>query len=377
MSIKEITVNNKKAYLIRVQIRSKVFSHLRVQKQITVKGKNVSLNKAKQKERELQIICYEALKKKEGNDISFKDALNKWYEYKYREGTATTETINDYYSALIKWSFTIHNVPCNEINTSDIKAILRYQKNEGISRSFRRKYKSMVNNVFKWAIEEGYLHHTNKSPAIGIKLERVEEKKPEILTLKQTRELLNAAKTLEHPWYPVWAFAVLTGARNGELYALEKSDIDLENNRIIISKSFNNRRGETKSTKAGYYRSIPINCELKKLILELYNQFPESNYVLPRLPGWRKGRQAIILRRFLVGIGLPSVKFHTLRACFATLLLQQNIAPAIIMKVCGWQDLKTMERYVRLAGVDEQGVTDNLKLLPIDQISSVISLRSV
>jgi len=37
------------------------------------------------------------------------------------------------------------------------------------------------------------------------------------------------------------------------------------------------------------------------------------------------------------------------------------------MKVCGWQDLKTMQHYIRLAGVDERGATDTLKILPSDE----------
>jgi integrase len=54
------------------------------------------------------------------------------------------------------------------------------------------------------------------------------------------------------------------------------------------------------------------------------------------------------------------VKFHALRACFATQLLAKNIAPAIVMKICGWKNLKTMEFYVRLAGVSEEGATECL-----------------
>jgi ribulose bisphosphate carboxylase small subunit len=33
------------------------------------------------------------------------------------------------------------------------------------------------------------------------------------------------------------------------------------------------------------------------------------------------------------------------------------------MKVCGWKDLKTMQFYIRLAGIDEQGATEPLHLL--------------
>ncbi len=51
-------------------------------------------------------------------------------------------------------------------------------------------------------------------------------------------------------------------------------------------------------------------------------------------------------------------------ACFATQLLRDNIAPVVVMKICGWKDLKTMQRYVRLAGIEIEGATEKLKILP-------------
>ena len=38
-----------------------------------------------------------------------------------------------------------------------------------------------------------------------------------------------------------------------------------------------------------------------------------------------------------------------------------------MMKICGWKDLKTAERYIRLAGVDERGATEGLDFMPNDQ----------
>jgi integrase len=154
--------------------------------------------------------------------------------------------------------------------------------------------------------------------------------------------------------------------RNGELYALLWTDVDFQNRRITLSKSYNARRREIKSTKSGKWRTIPISTELLKLLTQLKVNSKGWEYVLPRLMGWSEGRQAEILRKFCLGIGLRSIRFHALRAYFATQLLAHDIAPARVMKVCGWQDLKTMQHYVRLAGIDERGATEPIKVLPSD-----------
>lgn len=90
----------------------------------------------------------------------------------------------------------------------------------------------------------------------------------------------------------------------------------------------------------------------------------------------KNGIQATILRSFLVSIGLPPVCFHALRACFATHLLKSGVSPASIMKIGGWKDLETMARYIRLAGIDEKGVTENLRILDdkeaIAEITSMV-----
>jgi hypothetical protein len=38
-----------------------------------------------------------------------------------------------------------------------------------------------------------------------------------------------------------------------------------------------------------------------------------------------------------------------------------------VMKIGGWKDIKTMQIYLRLAGVDERGATNSLRFLPSDE----------
>ncbi len=150
------------------------------------------------------------------------------------------------------------------------------------------------------------------NPFRSIEFPREDEKVPEILSVDQIRLLLRSARQTNHPWYAVWATALLTGMRNGELYALKFSDVDFETGLITLSRSYNTRTRSFKSTKSGCWRQIPISPELE---------------ALPRLPGWEKGVQAKELRAFCALTGLPSVKFHTLRACFATQLIRTGVPP--------------------------------------------------
>jgi hypothetical protein len=42
------------------------------------------------------------------------------------------------------------------------------------------------------------------------------------------------------------------------------------------------------------------------------------------------------------------------------------------MKVCGWKDLKTMQRHIRLAGIEIEGATESLKILPSEELAGRI-----
>ena len=99
--------------------------------------------------------------------------------------------------------------------------------------------------------------------------------------------------------------------------------------------------------------------------------------MLPRIDKWDKGEQARELRMFLQGIGLPVIRFHDLRATWATLLLSKGVEPIKVMIMGGWKDLKTMQFYVRKAGVEIKGITDCLDLHnPSKSAATVLDFES-
>jgi len=84
-----------------------------------------------------------------------------------------------------------------------------------------------------------------------------------------------------------------------------------------------------------------------------------------------------ILRTFLRSFGIENyVNFHTLRACFATHVLASGAEPTQVMKMGGWADFKTFQIYIRMAGIDVKGVTDNFRVMPkAIELDNVVKIR--
>jgi len=366
MAIKQYEKDGTAFWKVYVNLRSKVDPSIRVQKHLLDFKSEAA---ARSEEKRLIKLLTEKLVQEEGRGSQWEYLIDRWEETMKEDQFCRISplSIGDYAGMMKLWTKEWFKRPTSEITKADVRDVIKEMDFRGKSSNYQRKMKNAINLVFTWAIEEKYLRDVQESPAYGVQVrDRKEDKPPEIFNLDQIRKLLFEAKRLDHPWYPVWAMALLTGMRSGELHALLWTDVDIETRRLTVSRSYNNRAKIVKSTKGAYWRNVPISGELYQLLLELKASAGKREHVLPRFWEWEKGDQARVLRTFCKGVGLPSVRFHTLRACFATQLLAHNIAPARLMKICGWKDLKTMERYVRLAGIDESGATECLQVLSSD-----------
>lgn len=256
----------------------------------------------------------------------------------------------------------------DEINTHDIRTlILSFEKTK--SPSHQKNILKYIRGAFTFALEKNLIQH-NPVPKMKFK---IGDKIMQVLTLEQIKILLNQAKIMNCEWYPICAMALYTGMRNGELYALTWDKVNLEQRRILVDSSWNNEDG-FKDTKSGDDRIVEIAPELLYILKELKLKGSDSNFVLPRIDKWDKGEQARELRMFLMGLGLPKIRFHDLRASWATVMLSKGIAPIKVMSMGGWKDLKTMQFYTRKAGVDMSGISDNLNLHNPNEESVVLRI---
>lgn len=376
MAIRQKENEGKTTFEVSINLRSKIYPELRVQK---MKTQVRTLREAQLIERELIRECSAELERRESSDATWVELIDRW-ELAHRQKQITrsplqANTVAETVSLLRKKTPAWFKLGCHEIKPGDVRKVLNQMETEGYSKSRLKALKSAINSIYKWGIEENIIRAVHRSPADGIVLNKeLNDKPPQILALGEIHKLLEAAKEMDHEWYPIWAMALNTGMRSGELYSLEWNDIDWDNKLLTVSKSYNGRLKIFKSTKAGYWRKVPMNSETETLLKELRVK-ADGPFVLPRLSQWRRGEAARILREFCLGIGIRSIHFHALRACFATHLLNCGVTSPVVKKICGWTDEKVMTRYIRLAGIDVSGATESLNFIrPVEGNGKVVSL---
>lgn len=259
----------------------------------------------------------------------------------------------------------------DSITTLDVRNVID-EKVGKRAPSHQRYFLKCIRSVFNYAIEAGHIVR-NPTPQLKFK---VGDKIQKVLTEDQARVLLLKAKEHDWQWYTHYALALYTGMRNGELYALRWENIDFDRRTILINSAWNSKDG-FKSTKSGDDRLIEIAPALLPILRDLEANADGSPFVLPHLYEWQKGEQARHLCAFLKANGLPEIRFHDLRATWATILLSKGVVPIKVMKMGGWKDLETMMIYARKAGVDIRGAMDCLNLHTYEEPNKILHIPRV
>lgn len=266
-------------------------------------------------------------------------------------------TIYNYETQIKKWIHPHwHSKEIRTITKSDVYEVMFEKCKDIVSPNNRKTILKMVKRLFELAYEEGAIER-NPCNGIQVKLAEVEQK---VLTNSEVDIFLREAKLTHHKFYPIWAMALMTGMRSGELFAMKWSDVDFDARTISVNKQWSSRNG-LGPTKSGRSRIVPISDSLLTFLKELrFKTEAHQENILPHYRDWQNGEQARVTREFCLAIGITPIKFHDLRATFITNLLARGETLARVMSLVGHSQLKTTNGYLRKAGVDVQGGTDKL-----------------
>lgn len=203
------------------------------------------------------------------------------------------------------------------------------------------------------------------------------ETPPEMKTWSAEGARRFLAGTADDELAALWALAILTGMRRGELLALRWADIDFERATLSVRRTLTPGGdgitfGEPKS-KAGR-RSIALPASaiqaLKKhrarqaeLRLQLGPSWQDNDLVFERGNG-EFLHPNVVSRRFRSladQLGLPRIRFHDLRHTAATLMLANGEHPKIVQERLGHSDISmTLNRYSHVTMDMQREAADRL-----------------
>lgn len=163
-------------------------------------------------------------------------------------------------------------------------------------------------------------------------------------------------------WRVLFAVAVYTYMRGGELAALEWEDVDLERKLVHVHRAVDRLHGGTKATKTNVARRFPIEPELMPLLAAIRAGAGGERAAGPVLPFMsNKSEWSKNLRQYLRWAGIKRadlfaddatrkpLTFHDLRSTGITWCTVRGDEPMKVMQRAGHEDFKTTQIYIRLA----------------------------
>ena len=146
------------------------------------------------------------------------------------------------------------------------------------------------------------------NPALAVPRRRIPRRVPDYLRAHEVPAMMAA---LDPRWQPLFATAIFTGLRKGELLGLRKTDIDLAAGLITVARSYDHE-----TTKGGHADVIPIAAELTPYLKVAIEASP-SGLVFPAPDGRMMSKEVgveHVLRRALARAGIVQGYRHVCRA---------------------------------------------------------------
>ena len=319
----------------------------------------------------------------EHGDVFFSDSptADVWFDYWIEEvkGKSIRPRTKEFYEG--RWRIAISPV-IGEMELKDLKPIhcqkILNELNEDHAVSYIKDTRILLSSVLDCAVENGFIskNPVTKSvrPTGGIPVKEVKA-----LTLEEQRKFLISAQRSENHY--LYAFALQTGLRFGELAALTWDDIDFKNRKMTVSKSMQRIKGQViigePKTETGK-REIPLTEEAIKILRiqkekDVNMDFIRlecANLVFVNKNGGFLANNICYqsLKYICKRARIRTISMHILRHTFATRCIESGMRPKTLQAILGHKKLETtMDLYVHVTeeskAEEMEAIEEKLKLV--------------
>lgn len=255
-----------------------------------------------------------------------------------------------------------------------------------ISASTVKRYFTVLQAIMSKAYKLGLIDR-NPTETARLDMPEVEEAEVEIFSKDEAAHMLSCLNGEPLKFQLLIHLAIVTGARRGELVALQWEHIDMKRATVTIKQSNYKLTGQDIATKKpktkGSVREVAIpaylvdmcrafRIEQLKEKMRLGDAWHDTGYVFCKWNGepMHPNTPTDAFADFLKRHGIPHRKFHALRHTSATLLLTSGTNIKTVGARLGHTQLATTNRYVHaLRDADEAAAQTFADLIakPTDQ----------
>jgi len=266
----------------------------------------------------------------------FSKVAQDWLRHK--KANVRASTWNMYRGHLEHHFGSVDSIKVNRITPAKVEEFISEKQEDGMNLSTLRKLIVTFNQAMKYAVRHKYIDHNPVTDAERPKGQGVVEDEPmQILTPLEITAFLGAETDPEYRM--LFRLAVMSGARQGELFGLKWPDVDWFSGQIHIQRTFNNGAWYKPKSKASN-RKVDIGPSTMAELKNWKVACPPNKHdlVFPNKSGNPLDHGYMLRHHFwpaLKKAKLPTIRFHDLRHTFASLLIEQGENPKYIQVQLG------------------------------------------
>lgn len=219
--------------------------------------------------------------------------------------------------------------------------------------------KKILNDACRW-------RHLSNNEMRYLSAFKLQKRVPTFWTQEEAAKFLSYVVMFHEDLYPVYALALYTGLRRGEIQALKWDCVDLNRRALIVKRIYCAvEKKIIDRTKGKRDRAVPINQALFDMLSKQINKSGCSELVVPQFD-WAHAYRTTA--RLCKKAGVASIRFHDLRHTFASNLVMQGRTLYDVQKLLGHSTSAMTEKYAHLSPEYLIGATDCLNFEPKERV---------
>jgi len=275
-----------------------------------------------------------------GGSIKLRDLIEGHMKYN------TKKTVRDDWCYARFWIKRLGSTTLKGVKPSDIDKAKFDLLDKGLSNQTVVHYLKFLRHGFNLAVRDGKLE---RNPLAQVDFPKLPRGRLRYLSLEEEQKLCEVIGSPYDQWI---RFAILTGLRQEEQFALKWAYIDLERNLIALP-----------ATKSGHVQYVPLSAEAKS-ILQTFDSWEPSQWVFPSQNNGTYWDPLNFYHRVYAPAvkkaELEGVTWHTLRHTFASRLAMSGATEREIAEGLRHSTTALVKRYAHLSPSHLQGVMERV-----------------